>query len=147
CSIDGPSWLRDIQREDEYLLMTGSYRRYSISCSGLRAEAVPKIGSTRGEPGYYLAHGLVHGGRIIGVAVVKLFSVPALTSCFAFPGEFLLQASKRNQKTRPGILPLVPLRNDSARPPDGAGLPPHHLEGKPHFVHARNPIRRADNRK
>lgn len=38
-----------------------------------------------------------------------------------------------------GILPLVPLRNDSARPPDGAGLPPHHLEGKPHFVHARNP--------
>ncbi len=43
-----------------------------------------------------------------------------------------------------GILPLVPLRNDSARPPDGAGLPPHHLEGKPHFVHARNPIRRAD---
>ncbi len=46
-----------------------------------------------------------------------------------------------------GILPLVPLRNDSARPPDGAGLPPHHLEGKPHFVHARNPIRRADNRK
>ncbi len=46
-----------------------------------------------------------------------------------------------------GILPLVPLRNDSARPPDGAGLPPHHLEGKPPFVHARNPIRRADNRK
>lgn len=43
-----------------------------------------------------------------------------------------------------GILPLVPLRNDSARPPDGAGLPPHHLEGKPHFVDARNPIRRAD---
>ncbi len=43
-----------------------------------------------------------------------------------------------------GILPLVPLRNDSARPPDGAGLPPHHSEGKPHFVHARNPIRRAD---
>lgn len=36
-----------------------------------------------------------------------------------------------------GILPLVPLRNDSARPPDGAGLPPHHLEGKPHFVDAR----------
>ena len=30
------------------------------------------IGSTRGEPGYYLAHGLVHGGRIIGVAVVKV---------------------------------------------------------------------------
>ncbi|MEN1477944.1 hypothetical protein AAIH16_30475, partial [Pseudomonas aeruginosa] len=45
CGIDGPSWLRDIQREDEYLLMTGPYRRYSISCSGLRAEAVPKIGS------------------------------------------------------------------------------------------------------
>ncbi len=43
-----------------------------------------------------------------------------------------------------GILPLAPLRNDSARPPDGAGLPPHHLEGKPHFVDARNPIRRAD---
>ena len=76
--------------------------------------------------------------------MVKLFSVPALTSCFAFPGEFLLQASKRNLKTRHGILPLVPLRNDSARPPDGAGLPPHHSEGKPHFVHARNPIRRAD---
>lgn len=37
--------------------------------------------------------------------VVKLFSVPALTSCFAFPGECLLQASKRNQKTRPGIRP------------------------------------------
>ena len=37
--------------------------------------------------------------------VVKLFSVPALASCFAFPGEFLLQASKRNQKTRPGIRP------------------------------------------
>ncbi len=37
--------------------------------------------------------------------VVKLFSVPALASCFAFPSEFLLQASKRNQKTRPGIRP------------------------------------------
>ncbi len=37
--------------------------------------------------------------------LLKLFSVPALASCFAFPGEFLLQASKRNQKTRPGIRP------------------------------------------
>ena len=36
---------------------------------------------------------------------VKLLVVLALASCFAFPGEFLLQASKRNQKTRPGIRP------------------------------------------
>ncbi|RTT30515.1 hypothetical protein DY956_25795 [Pseudomonas paraeruginosa] len=37
------------------------------------------------------------------------------------------RASRRNRKTRPGILLLVPLRNNSARPPDGAGSPPHHL--------------------
>lgn len=30
------------------------------------------IGSTTGEPGYYLAHGLKSSGRIIGVAVVKV---------------------------------------------------------------------------
>lgn len=30
------------------------------------------IGSTIGEPGYYLAHGLRHQGRIIGVGVVKI---------------------------------------------------------------------------
>ena len=30
------------------------------------------IGSTTGEPGYYLAHGLRQGKRIIGVAVVKI---------------------------------------------------------------------------
>ncbi len=30
------------------------------------------IGSTTGEPGYYLAHGLRHEGEIIGVAVVKI---------------------------------------------------------------------------
>ena len=30
------------------------------------------IGSTTGEPGYYLAHGLKQGERIIGVAVVKV---------------------------------------------------------------------------
>ncbi|HYQ40234.1 MAG TPA: ATP-binding protein [Pseudomonas sp.] len=30
------------------------------------------IGSTTGEPGYYLAHGLRHDGRIIGVAVAKI---------------------------------------------------------------------------
>ncbi|MFZ3202345.1 MAG: ATP-binding protein [Pseudomonas sp.] len=30
------------------------------------------IGSTTGEPGYYLAHGLKNGARIIGVAVVKV---------------------------------------------------------------------------
>ena len=37
--------------------------------------------------------------------LLKLLVVLALASCFAFPGEFLLQASKRNQKTRPGIRP------------------------------------------
>ncbi|MGK9568593.1 hypothetical protein O6461_25185, partial [Salmonella enterica subsp. enterica] len=30
------------------------------------------IGSTNGEPGYYLAHGLEEHGKIIGVAVVKV---------------------------------------------------------------------------
>lgn len=30
------------------------------------------IGSTTGEPGYYLAHGLRHRGYIVGVAVVKI---------------------------------------------------------------------------
>ena len=30
------------------------------------------IGSTSGEPGYYLAHGLEQNGRIIGVAVIKV---------------------------------------------------------------------------
>ncbi len=50
-----------------------------------------------------------------------------------------------------GVLPLVPLRNDSARPPDGAGSPPHHLASKQVFVPARSPqagawFRRANNR-
>ncbi len=89
--------------------------------------------------------------------LLKLFSVPALASCSRLPRRVPLQASKRNQKTRPGIRPQPPLgwgalaasllpaarrhgpswteaalaaschsspRNDSARPPDGAGLPP-----------------------
>jgi two-component system sensor histidine kinase AauS len=30
------------------------------------------IGSTTGEPGYYLAHGLEEKGKIIGVAVIKV---------------------------------------------------------------------------
>lgn len=78
--------------------------------------------------------------------VDRLLSVPASTSCFALAVEFLLQAlydrtraSRRNRKTRPGILLLVPLRNNSARPPDGAGSPPHRLEAKHDFVPARPP--------
>nr|GEZ46661.1 nodulation protein W, putative [Tanacetum cinerariifolium] len=48
-------------------------------CAGLRDDAIRGlpgrfygIGSTTGEPGYYLAHGLEEKGKIIGVAVIKV---------------------------------------------------------------------------
>ncbi len=66
--------------------------------------------------------------------------VPSLHRCSRRHAATVLRGPRRLSR-HPATRPL---RNDSARPPDGAGLPPHHSEGKPHFVHARNPIRRAD---
>src|SRR5207244_676275 len=30
------------------------------------------VGTTRGEPGYFFAHGIYHNGRMLGVATVKV---------------------------------------------------------------------------
>ncbi len=57
---------------DSYLGEDLSFRAYWQDAMKGKPGRFYGIGSTRGEPGYYLAHGLVHGGRIIGVAVVKV---------------------------------------------------------------------------
>ncbi|PWU29191.1 sensor histidine kinase [Pseudomonas sp. RW407] len=60
------------QDADSYLGEDLSFRAYFQDAVQGRPGRFYGIGSTVGEPGYYLAHGLVHGGRIVGVAVVKV---------------------------------------------------------------------------
>ncbi|WP_425317599.1 sensor histidine kinase [Pseudomonas nitroreducens] len=60
------------QDADSYLGEDLSFRAYFQEAVQGRPGRFYGIGSTTGEPGYYLAHGLVHGGRIVGVAVVKV---------------------------------------------------------------------------
>ncbi|WP_017526339.1 sensor histidine kinase [Pseudomonas fluorescens] len=49
-----------------------SFRAYFQNAVRGRPGRFYGIGSTNGEPGYYLAHGLEEHGKIIGVAVVKV---------------------------------------------------------------------------
>lgn len=60
------------QDPDSYLGEDLSFRAYFQDAVQGRPGRFYGIGSTTGEPGYYLAHGLVHGGKIVGVAVVKV---------------------------------------------------------------------------
>ncbi|WP_448683756.1 sensor histidine kinase [Pseudomonas nicosulfuronedens] len=60
------------QDADSYLGEDLSFRAYFQEAVNGRPGRFYGIGSTTGEPGYYLAHGLVHGGKIVGVAVVKV---------------------------------------------------------------------------
>ncbi|MNZ35937.1 C4-dicarboxylate transport sensor protein DctB [compost metagenome] len=60
------------QDADSYLGEDLSFRAYFQNAVRGKPGRFYGIGSTTGEPGYYLAHGLVHGGRIVGVAVVKV---------------------------------------------------------------------------
>lgn len=57
---------------DSYLGEDLSFRAYYQDAIEGRPGRFYGIGSTTGEPGYYLAHGLREGKRIIGVAVVKV---------------------------------------------------------------------------
>ncbi|HWV10584.1 MAG TPA: ATP-binding protein [Pseudomonas sp.] len=57
---------------DSYLGEDLSFRAYYQDAIEGRPGRFYGIGSTTGEPGYYLAHGLRDGKRIIGVAVVKV---------------------------------------------------------------------------
>ena len=59
-------------RADSYLGEDLSFREYYQRAVTGEPGRFYGIGSTAGEPGYYLAHGLRHDGRIIGVAVVKV---------------------------------------------------------------------------
>ena len=57
---------------DSYLGEDLSFRAYyQVAIRGLPGRFYG-IGSTTGEPGYYLAHGLEEKGKIIGVAVIKV---------------------------------------------------------------------------
>ncbi|MCY1348780.1 C4-dicarboxylate transport sensor protein DctB [compost metagenome] len=60
------------QDADSYLGEDLSFRAYFQDAMQGKPGRFYGIGSTTGEPGYYLAHGLVHGGHIVGVAVVKV---------------------------------------------------------------------------
>ncbi|NMZ22861.1 sensor histidine kinase [Pseudomonas proteolytica] len=60
---------RDI---DSYLGEDLSFRAYFQNAVRGQPGRFYGIGSTNGEPGYYLAHGLEERGKIIGVAVVKV---------------------------------------------------------------------------
>lgn len=57
---------------DSYLGEDLAFRAYYQDAIAGRPGRFYGIGSTTGEPGYYLAHGLRQGERIIGVAVVKV---------------------------------------------------------------------------
>ncbi|WXL25762.1 ATP-binding protein [Ectopseudomonas mendocina] len=60
------------QDATSYLGEDLSFRAYFKDAMEGRAARFYGIGSTAGEPGYYLAHALKKGNRIIGVAVVKV---------------------------------------------------------------------------
>jgi two-component system sensor histidine kinase AauS len=60
------------EEADSYLGEDLSFRAYYQDAIKGRPGRFYGIGSTIGQPGYYLAHGLRSGGRIIGVAVVKV---------------------------------------------------------------------------
>ncbi|MFO2463699.1 ATP-binding protein [Pseudomonas sp. 15FMM2] len=57
---------------DSYLGEDLSFRAYFQNAVRGHPGRFYGIGSTNGEPGYYLAHGLEEHGKIIGVAVVKV---------------------------------------------------------------------------
>ncbi|MFA7941983.1 ATP-binding protein [Pseudomonas brenneri] len=57
---------------DSYLGEDLSFRAYFQNAVRGQPGRFYGIGSTNGEPGYYLAHGLEERGKIIGVAVVKV---------------------------------------------------------------------------
>lgn len=57
---------------DSYLGEDLSFRAYFQNAIRGQPGRFYGIGSTNGEPGYYLAHGLEEHGKIIGVAVVKV---------------------------------------------------------------------------
>ncbi|MGP6418847.1 sensor histidine kinase [Pseudomonas putida] len=57
---------------DSYLGEDLSFRAYFQNAVRGEPGRFYGIGSTSGEPGYYLAHGLEEHGKIIGVAVVKV---------------------------------------------------------------------------
>jgi two-component system sensor histidine kinase AauS len=57
---------------DSYLGEDLSFRAYFQNAVRGEPGRFYGIGSTNGEPGYYLAHGLEEHGKIIGVAVVKV---------------------------------------------------------------------------
>ncbi|MDQ3201338.1 MAG: sensor histidine kinase [Pseudomonadota bacterium] len=57
---------------DSYLGEDLSFRAYFKDAVRGQPGRFYGIGSTNGEPGYYLAHGLEEQGKIIGVAVVKV---------------------------------------------------------------------------
>jgi two-component system, sensor histidine kinase AauS len=57
---------------DSYLGEDLSFRAYFQDAVRGQPGRFYGIGSTSGEPGYYLAHGLEEQGKIIGVAVIKV---------------------------------------------------------------------------
>ncbi|WP_070884934.1 sensor histidine kinase [Pseudomonas sp. D2-3] len=60
------------RQADSYLGEDLSFRAYFQDALEGEQGRFYGIGSTTGEPGYYLSHGLKANGRIIGVAVVKV---------------------------------------------------------------------------
>ncbi len=67
--VQATSNWRDV---DSYLGEDLSFRAYFQNAVRGQPGRFYGIGSTSGEPGYYLAHGLEEHGKIIGVAVVKV---------------------------------------------------------------------------
>jgi len=57
---------------DSYLGEDLSFRAYFQDAVRSQPGRFYGIGSTTGEPGYYLAHGLEEKGKIVGVAVIKV---------------------------------------------------------------------------
>lgn len=67
--VQATSNWRDV---DSYLGEDLSFRAYFQDAVRGQPGRFYGIGSTTGEPGYYLAHGLEEHGKIIGVAVIKV---------------------------------------------------------------------------
>ncbi len=59
-------------RPDSFVGEDLSYRPYFVEAAEGRPGRLFGVGTTRGEPGYYLSSPLTEDGRIVGVAVVKV---------------------------------------------------------------------------
>jgi two-component system C4-dicarboxylate transport sensor histidine kinase DctB len=60
------------QQPDSFLGEDLSFRSYYLTALGGQPARHFAIGTTRGDPGYFVAHPIRDGGRVVGVAAIKI---------------------------------------------------------------------------